>query len=72
MKHTGYLMAKAYSKKYWIIYKDNKKVVKLLTWKEQANEKVVSSFYWDEEIPAKRYLHYLECKLNGTAYEMEE
>lgn len=65
-------MAKIHIKKYWIIYEDNKKVVRLLTFKEKDKAKLVSNFFWDEEIQAKRYLHYLESKLNGLVYEMLE
>lgn len=63
---------KTISKNYWIVYSSKGKEIKHLSWKEVAKEKTASNFYWDEELPAKRYLRYLECKNNGLIYEMEE
>ena len=64
-------MAKTISREYRIIYdKDGKKVVRHLSHKESTKEKVASSFYWEEKIQALRYLKYMECKENGTSYEM--
>ena len=64
-------MAKIVSRKYRIIYdKDGKKAVKYLSYKESTKEKVASSFFWEEEIQALRYLKYMDCKVNGTSYEM--
>ena len=55
-------MAKVKLKRFWIVYEDNVKAVKELTWKQLESYPKATSFYWDNADSAERYLDYLNTK----------
>ena len=55
-------MAKQRVKRYWIVYENNEKVIKHLTFKEKEKHKLATKFFWDNPDSAERYKNYLNTR----------